>query len=29
MDLEEFNVHLKNTNQMFGTNFKVDEFIKI
>ncbi len=29
MDLEEFDKHLRNTNRLYGTNFKTDEFIKI
>ena len=29
MDIEEFETHLKHTNRMFGTYFKVDDFIRI
>lgn len=29
MDIEEFETHLKNINRLFGTSFKVDDFIKI
>lgn len=27
MDLEEFEKHVRNTNHMFGTHFKADDFI--